>query len=236
MVSSVWMHMVAHPHPHKKRTQKIPTISFTMWVWTLEASLPTINFSLGCDEGGLVWWLNPPETNPHCSFIVSKLRYVVIMNIMVWTLNNCLWTILDPISKRSKNQDVSTCGTVLPQLQNIKRSLWCQIELVRCEDTWNRVHCMVTTPFEVSSGIADIVLAWQTSLPVSLSICGTATYARATSEIFFSNLIWPLGTLVVLGLVQQSKADNAKISKDDALKECISHSQFSYYIMYVSLL
>ena len=172
-----------------------------MWVWTLEALLPTINFSLGCDEGGLVWWLNPPETNPHCSFRVSKLRYVVIMNIMVWTLNNCLWTILDLISKRPKIQDVSTCGPVSPQLENIKRSLWCQIELVRCEDTWNRVHCMVTTPLEVSSGIADIVLAWQTSLPLSLSICGAASYATATSEIFFSNYTLPPGMLVVLGLV-----------------------------------
>ena len=154
-----------------------------MWVWTLEALLPTINFSLGCDEGGLVWWLNPPETNPHCSFIVSKPRYVVIMNI--WTLNNCLWTILDLISKRPKNQDISTCGSVLPQLENIKRSLWCQIELVRCEDTWNRVHCMVTTPFEVSSGIADIVLAWQTSLPLSLSICGAASCYSHLGNILF---------------------------------------------------
>ena len=144
----------------------------------------------------------------------------VIMNIMVWTLNNCLWTIPDLISKRPKNQDVSTCGSVSPQLENIKRSLWCQIDQVRCEDTWNRAHCMVTTPFEVSLGIADIVLAWQTSLPLSLSICGAASYATATSEIFFSNLISPLGKLVVL--VQQWKADNNKISKDDVFNEYIS--------------
>ena len=47
--------------------------------------------------------------------------------------------------------------------------LWRQIEVVRCEDTWNRVHCIVTTPFEVSTTVSAIVLAWHMTLSVRWS-------------------------------------------------------------------
>ena len=55
----------------------------------------------------------------------------------------------------------------VPECQ--RHILWRQIEVVRCEDTWNRVHCIVTTPFEVSTTVSAIVLEWHMTLSVRWS-------------------------------------------------------------------